>query len=84
LGLAHRRQNFAFASHRIEALPIIARDMSPGMGNFCVLTDTPVADVVARLKREGVAIVDGPASALAPPGRCCRSISRTRTAISLR
>jgi catechol 2,3-dioxygenase-like lactoylglutathione lyase family enzyme len=34
--------------------------MSPGMGNFCVLTDTPVADVVARLKREGVAIVDGP------------------------
>jgi catechol 2,3-dioxygenase-like lactoylglutathione lyase family enzyme len=54
-----------FGDHKISlqdarALPIIARDMRPGMGNFCVLTDTPVADVVAHLKREGVAIVDGP------------------------
>ncbi len=54
-----------FGDHKISlqdagALPIIARDMSPGMGNFCVLTDTPMADVISRLKREGVAIVDGP------------------------
>jgi catechol 2,3-dioxygenase-like lactoylglutathione lyase family enzyme len=55
-----------FGDHKISlqdvhTLPIIARDMTPGMGNFCVLTETPVADVAAHLKREGIAIVDGPA-----------------------
>ena len=43
-----------------QALPSIARDTIPGSGNFCLLTDTPIDEVVAHLKREGVAIVDGP------------------------
>ena len=43
-----------------RASPSIARDTRPGSGNFCLLTDTPIADVVAHLAREGVAIVDGP------------------------
>ncbi len=43
-----------------RASPSIARDTVPGSGNFCLLTDTPIADVVAHLAREGVAIVDGP------------------------
>ena len=31
-----------------------------GCGNFCVLTDVPIADVVAHLGRENVPIVAGP------------------------
>jgi catechol 2,3-dioxygenase-like lactoylglutathione lyase family enzyme len=42
------------------ASPSIARDTVPGSGNFCLLTMTPMADVVAQLRRESVAIVDGP------------------------
>jgi catechol 2,3-dioxygenase-like lactoylglutathione lyase family enzyme len=41
--------------------PAVARCTVPGSGNFCVLTDTSVADLVAHFQREGVAIVAGPA-----------------------
>jgi catechol 2,3-dioxygenase-like lactoylglutathione lyase family enzyme len=40
--------------------PSIARDTVPGSGNFCVLTDMPMDEVIAHLEREGVALVDGP------------------------
>jgi catechol 2,3-dioxygenase-like lactoylglutathione lyase family enzyme len=40
--------------------PSIARDTVPGSGNFCVLTDVSMDEVVAHLGREGVAVVDGP------------------------
>ena len=40
--------------------PDIARDTVPGSGNFCLLTDTPVTEVVAQLEREGIEIVAGP------------------------
>jgi catechol 2,3-dioxygenase-like lactoylglutathione lyase family enzyme len=40
--------------------PAIARDTVPGSGNFCLLTDTPIAEIVAHLQREGIAIVAGP------------------------
>jgi len=54
-----------FGAHKIslqdaQAAPTIARDTVPGSGNFCLLTDTPIEEVVAHLEREGVAIVDGP------------------------
>jgi catechol 2,3-dioxygenase-like lactoylglutathione lyase family enzyme len=42
------------------ASPAIARDTVPGSGNFCLLTDLPMAAVVEELGRAGVAIVDGP------------------------
>lgn len=42
------------------ASPNIARVTVPGGGNFCLLTDTPLDEVVRRLKREGIEIVDGP------------------------
>ena len=42
------------------ASPSIAKDTAPGSGNFCLLTGTPMADVVAQLRREGVAIFEGP------------------------
>lgn len=44
----------------VTAAPSIARDTVPGSGNFCLLTKTPMAEIVAELQREGVAIVDGP------------------------
>ncbi|HYI48245.1 MAG TPA: VOC family protein [Allosphingosinicella sp.] len=40
--------------------PSIAKDTIPGSGNFCLLTDMPVGDVVTQLAKAGVAIVDGP------------------------
>ena len=43
-----------------SASPAIARDTVPGSGNFCLLTDMPMAGVVAELGRAGVSIVDGP------------------------
>jgi len=54
-----------FGQHKISlqdaiASPSIARDTVPGSGNFCVLTETPIDEVVAHLGREGVRIVDGP------------------------
>ncbi len=42
------------------AAPAIARDTVPGSGNFCLLTDLPMNEVVAELGSAGVAIVDGP------------------------
>jgi catechol 2,3-dioxygenase-like lactoylglutathione lyase family enzyme len=55
-----------FASHKISlqdvaAIPAIASATTPGSGNFCLLTDTPMAEFVAHLKSEGVAIIEGPA-----------------------
>lgn len=43
-----------------ETIPDIAKDTVPGSGNFCLLTDTPIADLVHDLKQSGIAIIDGP------------------------
>ena len=42
------------------AAPTIAADTVPGSGNFCLLTATPMDEIVAHLAREGVAVEDGP------------------------
>lgn len=70
LGMEQREErpgkwSLHFGAHKISlqdaaAAPAIARDTVPGSGNFCLLTDTPVADVATRLAAEGIAIVDGP------------------------
>ena len=41
-----------------EASPAIARDTVPGSGNFCLLTDTPIADVAAHLRAHAIDIID--------------------------
>lgn len=38
--------------------PTIARDTVPGSGNFCMLSDTPVAEWRAHLAGHGVEIID--------------------------
>ncbi|CAH2405377.1 VOC family protein [Mesorhizobium escarrei] len=43
-----------------RAFPDIARDTVPGSGNFCVLTDTPIDEVVKQLSAQGINIVAGP------------------------
>jgi catechol 2,3-dioxygenase-like lactoylglutathione lyase family enzyme len=40
--------------------PALAMKTVPGSGNFCLITETPMPDVVARLRAERVEIVEGP------------------------
>ncbi len=52
-------------SHKISlqdaaTRPAIAAGTAPGSGSFCFLTETPLAEIVARPKACGVAVVDGP------------------------
>jgi catechol 2,3-dioxygenase-like lactoylglutathione lyase family enzyme len=42
------------------ASPSIARETAPGSGNFCVLTEEPMDDVVRHLRDQRIEIVDGP------------------------
>ncbi|MEM9551135.1 MAG: VOC family protein [Pseudomonadota bacterium] len=41
--------------------PRLAEKTVPGSGNFCVLTDLDMEDVVARLRSNNVEIIEGPA-----------------------
>ncbi len=41
--------------------PELAKNTVPGSGNFCVLTDTPIEDIVKTLHSHDITIVDGPA-----------------------
>jgi catechol 2,3-dioxygenase-like lactoylglutathione lyase family enzyme len=38
----------------------LARNTTPGSGNFCLLTDVPLDQVIAHLGNEGVTIIEGP------------------------
>lgn len=38
----------------------IARDTVPGSGNFCLLTETSIDDVVMHLQQHAIEIIDGP------------------------
>lgn len=54
-----------FGSNKISLqeegkVPDLARRTVPGSGNFCLLTDTPISDVVAHLESNGIEIVEGP------------------------
>ena len=50
------------------AAPGIAADTVPGSGNFCLLSDVPIADVVAHLGHERVEIVAGPGERVGATG----------------
>lgn len=62
-----------FGANKISLQPVgnvpsIAARTLPGTGNFCVLTDTPITEVVQHLQREEVDIIDGPAPRLGAAG----------------
>lgn len=52
-----------------RTVPEIARGTAPGSGNFCVLTETPIDEVIAHLEREQVVILDGPVRRAGATGR---------------
>ena len=52
----------------VATVPPMAARTVPGSGNFCVLTDLPMPEVVERLRREGVEIVEGPAPRVGAAG----------------
>ena len=43
-----------------RASAALARRTVPGSGNFCLLSDVPMEEIVAHLSREGVDAVEGP------------------------
>lgn len=43
-----------------DGSPALARRTTPGSGNFCLLSDTPMDEILAHLSRESVDIVEGP------------------------
>ena len=45
------------------------RHATPGSADLCLLTDTPMADVIAHVERCGVTIIEGPASRTGAVGR---------------
>jgi len=53
---------------QVGELPDIAAGTTPGSGNFCVLTDLPIDDVVAHLSELGIAVVEGPVERLGAVG----------------
>ena len=44
----------------VAAVPSIAKGTVPGSGNFCLLTHTPISQVVLHLQQHGVPIIAGP------------------------
>jgi catechol 2,3-dioxygenase-like lactoylglutathione lyase family enzyme len=57
--LAFGRQKINLHAHGREFEPK-AQHPTPGSSDLCLLTATPLADVVAHLAAEGVVIVEGP------------------------
>ena len=51
------------------ASPAIASRTVRGSGNFCLLTETSLDEVLEHLEREGVEIVDGPAERAGAQGK---------------
>jgi len=49
--------------------PMLAKKTVPGSGNFCLVTDTPIAHIVETLHSHDVTIVEGPAEKLGAVGR---------------
>jgi catechol 2,3-dioxygenase-like lactoylglutathione lyase family enzyme len=78
-----------FGNHKISlqdsrASPAIARDTVPGSGNFCVLTDVPIGEVILHLEREGIEVVDGPGPRAGATGPILSVYSRIPTGTSSR
>ena len=79
LGLEAREEragkwSLHFGSNKISvqdaaSLPSLAERTVPGSGNFCVLTDLPIEDVIAQLRSNDVEIVEGPAEKAGAVGK---------------
>lgn len=63
-----KRVALTFGDQKIN-LHEVGRELEPraavataGSGDFCLLTDTPVAEVAAHLEAEGIEVIEGPAT----------------------
>ena len=45
-----------------------ARVATPGSGDFCLLSDVPVAEIAAHLAAEGVEVIEGPVEKIGAAG----------------
>ena len=52
-----------------KSSPPLAINTVPGSGNFCLLTDMPVAQLADRLRASGVEILEGPSKRLGATGK---------------
>jgi len=66
LSFGQQKINLHAQGHEFEPK---ARRPTPGAGDFCLLTSVPLADVVAHLRDEGVAVIDGPVARTGATGR---------------
>jgi len=57
LQIGRQKINLHEAGHELE--PHALRP-TPGSGDFCLITDEPLEDVISRLERLGLAIEEGP------------------------
>jgi catechol 2,3-dioxygenase-like lactoylglutathione lyase family enzyme len=51
-----------------HTVPDIAKGTARGSGNFCLLTEEPMDQVVQHLESQGVTIVDGPGQRIGAAG----------------
>lgn len=50
------------------SVPPIAKGTPPGSGNFCLIAETPIAELVDRLNAKGIEILAGPGERIGATG----------------
>jgi len=66
--LSFGQQKINLHAHGHEFEPK-ANHPTPGAADFCLLTSVPLADVVAHLRDQGVALIEGPVPRTGATGR---------------
>jgi catechol 2,3-dioxygenase-like lactoylglutathione lyase family enzyme len=60
VALRFGRQKINLHPHPTPHQPLVADVPVPGTGDLCLITTTPMPEVIAHLEAAGVAIIDGP------------------------
>jgi len=60
IALRFGRQKINLHPHPTPHQPLVADVPVPGTGDLCFVTTTPMPEVVAHLRANGVTIIDGP------------------------
>ncbi|ELY56845.1 putative biphenyl-2,3-diol 1,2-dioxygenase protein [Natronococcus amylolyticus DSM 10524] len=74
-GRTGERRALQFGEQKINLHPVdtdvehVAAAPTPGAGDFCLLTETPIAEVEERLHEQNIEIVEGPVERTGTVGR---------------
>ncbi|MFU8869790.1 VOC family protein [Natronococcus sp.] len=74
-GRTGERRALQFGEQKINLHPVdtdvehVAAAPTPGAGDFCLLTETPIAEVEKRLRERDVDVVEGPVERTGTVGR---------------